>query len=137
MRSIFPHHRWFALAARTVIGQAGLVSLGSDSNRRPAAGTWAPATAVDRVALARNRRDEVGAHQAAGGQVKLAKPRVIELGGRHPGVQPERPERLTLIDVADAGADALLEQQLAERGCLRPAGGLRAGVRVGVTRQNI
>src|ERR1700674_649614 len=130
MRSIFPHHRWFALAARTVIGQAGLVSLGSDSNRRPAAGTWAPATAVDRVALARNRRDEGGAHQAAGGQVKLAKPRVIELGGRHPGVQPERPERLTLIDVADTGADPLLEQQLSEGGRLRPARALDDGIQI-------
>src|ERR1700737_4526658 len=123
MRSIFPHHRWFALAARTVIGEPRLVALGSDSNRRPAARTWASAPAVDRMALARDRRHEVGSHQVAGGQVKLAKPRVIELGGRHPGVQPECPERLTLIDIADAGADALLEQQLAERGCLRPAGG--------------
>src|ERR1700732_187837 len=74
-----------ALAARTVIGQAGLVALDSNSNRRPAARTWAAATAVDRVALAHHRRHEVGSHQVAGGKVKLAKPRVIELGGRHPG----------------------------------------------------
>src|ERR1700737_4241376 len=121
MRSIFPHHRWFALAARTVIGEPRLVSLGSDSNRRPAAPTWAPATAVDRVALARDGPHEGGSHPVARGQVKRATRRVIELVGRRPGVQPERPERLTLIDVADAGADALLEQQLTEGGRLRVA----------------
>src|SRR6202165_1733806 len=137
MRSVSPNHGRVALTARTVIGQAGLLALGSDSNRRPAAGTWAPATAVDPLAVARDRRHEVGSHHVAGGQVQLAKPGVLELRGRHPGVQPECPERLTLIDIADAGADALLEQQLAERGCLRPAGALDDGIEVEWNDQDI
>jgi len=76
---------------------------------------------MNRMALAGDRRHEVGTHQIASGQVKAAKPLVIELGRRHPGVQFERPERFTLIDVADAGAHPLLEEQLSKGGCVRPA----------------
>jgi hypothetical protein len=35
---------------------------------------------------------------------------VGQLARRRPGVQPEIPERFALVDVADAGADSLVEQ---------------------------
>jgi hypothetical protein len=41
---------------------------------------------MDRVPLAGDRCDEVWPHQVAGGEVHLSKPRVIELGRRHPGI---------------------------------------------------
>ena len=65
---------------------------------------------------------KVAAHQVTRGQVELAKPPVIQLGRGHPGIQAERPERFTLIDVADPSAHALLQQQLAKGGRLRLAG---------------
>src|SRR2546430_16173287 len=112
----------FALAARTEVREARLLSLGTDSNRGLAAGTGPPAPSVDGVTLAGNRRHEVSPHQVAGGQVEVAEPLIIKLGGWHPGVEPQSPERLTLIDVADAGADALLQQQLSQRRRFRKPG---------------
>ena len=104
------------------------MSLRSYSNWRSAAWTGPSATTMDGVALADDRRyvrvagfpacDQVATHQVAGDQVKLAKPLVIQLDRRHPGIQPERPERFTLIDVADPGANPLLQQQLSESGRL-------------------
>jgi hypothetical protein len=63
---------------------------------------------VDSVPLAGDRRHEVAAHHVAGCQIEQAKPLVIQLGGPHPGIQPKRPERLALIDVANTRAHALL-----------------------------
>ncbi len=95
--------------------------LGSDSNRRSAPWTGSSAATVDGMVLAGHWRHEVAAHQVAGGGVKLAKALVIQLGGAHPRIQAKRPQRLALIDVADARADLLLQQQLSERGGVRPA----------------
>ena len=107
-------------------------SLRSYSNRCAAARTGPPATSMDRVAPARDRPfvsvagfpacDQVATHQVAGGEVKLAKLLVIHFVRRRPGIEPEGPERFTLIDVADPGTDALLQQQLSKRGCLGSAG---------------
>src|SRR2546423_12825283 len=108
----------FALAARTEVREARLLSLGTDSNRGAAAGTRPSAPSVDGVTLAGDRHHEVSPHQIAGGQVEVAEPLIIKLGGWHPGVEPQRPERLTLIDVADAGANALLQQKLPQGGRL-------------------
>ena len=112
----------FALAARTEVGEACLLSLGSDSNRRSAAGTGPPAPSVNGVTLTGNRRHEVAPHQVAGSQVEAAEPLVIKLVGWRPGIEPQPPERLALIDVADAGADALLQQQLSQRRRFRTPG---------------
>ena len=78
----------FALAARTEVREARLLSLGMDSNRGPAAATGPPAPSVDGVTLAGDRRQEVAPHEIAGGQVEVAEPVVIKLGGWHPGVEP-------------------------------------------------
>ena len=86
--------------------------LGSDSNRRPAARTRSSTARVNSMALAGNGCHKVAAHQVAGGGVKLAKALVIQLGGAHPGIQAMGPQRFALIDVADAGADTLLQQEL-------------------------
>ncbi len=74
------------------------------------------------MSLADDRCDQVAAHQVARCQVKLAKSLVLQLGRRHPGVEPECPERFTLIDVADARAYPLFQQQLSEGGRLGAAG---------------
>jgi len=107
-----------------------LLALRSYSNRGSAAWTGPAATPMNRMALPGDRRHEVGTHQIASGQVKAAKPLVIEFRKRHPGAQFERPERFTLIDVADAGADSLFEQQLSKGGCVRPAGALDHGIQI-------
>src|SRR5207245_5184786 len=114
--------RFAPLAARAEIGHATLLPVRADPDRRSAAWTGSSATAMDRVALAGDRRHEVATHQLARRQVELAKPGIIHVCAWHPGIQPERPERLALIDVADAGTDPLLEQQLPEGGRIRAAG---------------
>src|SRR3989442_3404129 len=111
----------FALAARTEIGEPRLLPLHPCFDRRSAAWTRPSSTAVDRMAGAGDRRKDAATHQVARGHVERAKPLVIQRSRRHPGIQPKRPERLALIDVADAGADTLLQQQLTKRGCLRAA----------------
>ena len=85
------------------------MALGSDSNRRPAAGTRSSAAPVDRMALAGNWCHKIAAHQVAGRRVNPAKALVIQLGRARPRIQAMRPERFALIDVADPGADALLQ----------------------------
>src|SRR3989442_12884649 len=111
----------FALAARTEIGEPRLLPLPPYFDRRCAAWKGSSPPPMDRVVLAGDRCHEVSAHQVAGVEVKPPQPVVIQRSGRHPGIQPKGPERLALIDVADAGADTLLQQQLTERGCLRAA----------------
>ena len=96
--------------------------LGSDSNRRSAPWTGSSAASVDGMVLAGHWRHQVAAHQVAGGGVKLAKALVIQLGGAHPGIQAMGPQRFALIDVADASADTLLQQQLPQGRCLQLAG---------------
>jgi len=77
---------------------------------------------MDGVVLADYRSYKVATHHVTRGQVKPAEPLVIQPGRRHPGIEPERPERFTLIDVADAGAHALLQEQLSKGGRVGPAG---------------
>jgi len=98
------------------------VPLGSDSNRRSAPWTGSSAATVDGMVLAGHWRHEVAAHQVAGAGVKLAKALVIQLGGAHPRIQAMGPQRFALIDVADASADTLLQQQLPQGRCLQLAG---------------
>jgi len=98
------------------------VPLGSDSNRRSAPWTGSSAATVYGMVLAGHWRHQVAAHQVAGGGVKLAKALVIQLGGAHPRIQAKPPKRFAFIDVADAGADTLLQQQLPQGRCLQLAG---------------
>jgi len=86
------------------------VPLGSESNRRPAARTRSATATMHGMPLPGDWRHEVAAHQVAGRYIELVKAVVIQLGGTHPRVQPKRPQRLALIDVADAGANTLLQQ---------------------------
>ena len=65
---------------------------------------------------------EVAAHQVARAEVKPPKVVVIQVGRTHPCIQLECPQCLTLIDVADAGTNPLLQEQLPKRGCVRAAG---------------
>ncbi len=97
------------------------MALGSDSNRRPAAWTGSPAPAVDRMALVGDWCHQVAAHQVTDRRVKPAKALVVQIGRAHPWIQAVVPERLALIDVADAGTDTLLEEQFPEGGRLRAA----------------
>src|SRR3989442_13157517 len=94
----------FALAARTEIGEPRLLPLHLYFDRRCAAWTGSSSPPMDRVVLAGDRCHEGSAHQVAGGEVKPPPAGVIQRSGRHPGIQPKGPERLALIDVADAGA---------------------------------
>jgi len=98
------------------------VPLGPDSNWRAAARTWSSTTAVHGMPLPGDWRHQVAPHQVPRRRVKLAKPLIIQRGRLHPWIQAKRPERFALIDVADAGADPLLEEQLPQRGCTRVAG---------------
>ena len=70
---------------------------------------------MNRVPLAVDRCDQVASHQVARGAVEVTQRLVVEIRRGAPGVEAQLPERLALIDVADPGADALLEQQFAER----------------------
>ncbi len=96
--------------------------LGSDSNRSAAARTRPSTAPVDGMPLPGDWRHQVAPHQVARRYVKLAKPLVIQLDRALPRIQAKRPERLALIDVADPGADALLQEQLTQRGSFGLAG---------------
>jgi hypothetical protein len=70
---------------------------------------------MDRVSLPADRRGEVASHQIPSRQVEATERLVFEACGSRPGIEAQLPERLALIDVADAGTDALLQQELAQR----------------------
>jgi hypothetical protein len=55
-----------------------------------------------------------GEHQLAGGRVDPAQRPVVERGGPGPGVEPQPPQAVALVDVADSGTNALVEEELAE-----------------------
>ena len=84
--------------------------LGSDSNRRPAARTRSSTARVNSMALAGNGCHKVAAHQVPGRLIELAKPLIIQFGGEHPRIQAKPPKRFAFIDVADAGANTLLQE---------------------------
>ena len=101
------------LAAGTVVRESSLRPLGLDANRRATPGARPAASRMNRVPLAVDRRDQVASHQVARGAVEVTQRLVVEIRRGAPGVEAQLPERLALIDVADPGADALLEQQFA------------------------
>src|SRR5436190_17008189 len=110
------------LTAGTKIREPRLRALGLNSNRHFAPGTRPAAASVDRRTLLGDRREQVPSHELPGRSVDPSQPRLIELCRRRPGVEPQCPERLALIDVAHAGADALVEEQFSNGGSVRPAG---------------
>jgi len=69
-----------------------------------------------------DRRQEISSHELPGRRIDAAQRRLIEFCGRRPGIEPQRPQGLALIDVAYAGADALLKEQFGNAGGLRSAG---------------
>ena len=100
-----------SLAAWAEVGQPRVFALRSNSNGASTSRTGTPASAVDGVALAGNRRHEIATHEVPRRRIEAAQPFFIHFRGRAPWVKPLNPERLALIDVADAGADALIKQQ--------------------------
>src|SRR5439155_1564594 len=111
-----------ALATGTEIGEPRRRPLGADSNWQSAPGTRLAASPMDRRALTGERCQEIPSHELPGRRIDAAQRRLIEFCGRRPGIEPQRPQCLALIDVAYAGADALLEEQFVNAGGLRSAG---------------
>jgi hypothetical protein len=58
---------------------------------------------------------KIQSHCLTCGVKELSKSFVVELAPGFPGIDPPVPERLTSIDVADAGDHALVEHHLAYR----------------------
>src|SRR5438067_10951141 len=102
-----------ALAAGTEVGEPRRHPLRADSNWQFAPGTRSAAAPMDRRALTGERCKEIPSHELPGRRVDPAQRRLIEFCRRRPGIEPQRPQRPALIDVAYAGADPLREEQVA------------------------
>src|SRR5205823_6032360 len=111
-----------SLAGGTPVGPAGLRPLlpGGDPGAAARAGTALPSVhgggPAGREAAREGATGEVRAQRVADGREELPELLVAQLGARFPGVESPLPEALALVDVADAAADPLVEQQLTERG---------------------
>jgi hypothetical protein len=99
-----------------------MLTLRLNANRHAASRTGTPATSVHSVPLPRNRRHQVAAHESARRGIKSPQRFVVECCSGLPRIKPVAPERLALIDVADACAYALIQQELAEH-CWSQASG--------------
>ncbi len=89
------------------------------------------------VAMGKSLAGQRPAHQVPGSQVQLPELVVTERRRRHPRVDAVHPERLALVDVADARADPLVEQQLTERRRLRQPSSPHDFFRVEPLRQDV
>jgi hypothetical protein len=66
------------------------------------------------MALAGSGRQQTATHQIARCSVEPSQDVIFEELGRPPGIKPIDPKRLAFVDVADAGADPLVEQEFAD-----------------------
>src|SRR5437879_5371556 len=110
------------LAPGTPVRPARLGPLlsGGDPGAAAGAGTTPPAVhrggPAGREAAREGPGGDVRAQRVSDGAEEVAELLVAQLGARPPGVEPPLPETLALVDVADAAADPLVQEQLSERG---------------------
>src|SRR5690606_12141186 len=106
------------LAAGAPVGAAGLLALAGHAAGGAAAAARLAAAAVDGEASGVGAAlgvAEVGLELAGRGGPHPAAVLGGDVGQGPAGVEPHRPAGLGLVDVADPGRDALVEQRLAER----------------------
>ena len=127
--------RYSFLAAGAVVGAAGRVALGREADGRPADAAGMSRAPVDVKACLAAWGGAAAGHVAGGGalpgaqvlahqllraRVETRQRRVVDGRDRRERVGPLQKEDFALVDVADAGGDALVQQQRPQRRVGRP-----------------